>query len=157
MKRRMRLIRWTASPNPSISGCTSVSNGQLTRWRLARPSLWETGPLMTAQFQQGKPTLALILYLIRSITRCTLITPHRKTGNALFRTRALMWPGASASLSLFTSYLRMMMRTIANLHRPKMITHHLPTEEITLPSLVPCHHPREDKSFLLFLLVLHLH
>ena len=73
MKRRMRLIRWTASPNPSMLGCTSVSNGQLTRWRSARPGLREMGPLMAAQFQWGMPTSALILYLIRSITRCTLI------------------------------------------------------------------------------------
>ena len=141
MKRRMRLIWWTASLNPSMLGCTSVSNGRLTRWRLARPGLRETGPLMAAQFQWGMPTSALILYLIRSITRCTLITLHRKIGNALFRTRALMWPGASASLSLITSCLRMMMSTTANLCRLEMITHYLPTEEITLSSLVLCHQP----------------
>ena len=157
MKRRMHLIRWTASPNLSMSGCTSISNGQLTRWWSARPGLREMGPLMAAQFQWGMPTSALILYLIRSITRCTLITLHRKTGNALFRTRVLMWPSASASLSLITNCIQMMVSTTANLRRLEMITHHLPTEEITLPSLVPCHHPREDRSLLLFLLVLYLH
>jgi hypothetical protein len=34
---RMSLIRLTTSPSQSVSGCTSVSNGQLTRWHSARP------------------------------------------------------------------------------------------------------------------------
>jgi hypothetical protein len=42
---------------------------------------------------------------------------------------------------LITSCLRMMMRTTVNLRCPEMITRHLPTEEITLPSLLPCYHP----------------
>ena len=38
-------------PHSTMSGCTSVSNGQLTRWRSVRPGLWETEPLMATQFQ----------------------------------------------------------------------------------------------------------
>lgn len=55
------------------------------------------------------PALALIVYFIRSITRSTLITPYMKIGNTLFKTRALMWPGTSTSLSLMTICLQMMM------------------------------------------------
>ena len=73
----------------------------------------------------------------------------------MVKTRALKWLGASASLSL-TINCPLMMRTTTSLHPLAMITHHLPIE-IT-PLLIPCHHPREDRGLLLFLLVrLHLH
>jgi hypothetical protein len=108
----MHLIRWTASPNLSMSRCTSISNGQLIMWWSARHGLRETGPLMLVQFQRGMPTSALILYLI-SITRYTLNTPHRKIGGALFRIGAHMMPGASALLSLIRRSLQTM-RTTTN-------------------------------------------
>ena len=74
-KRRMCLIQWTTSLNPSMSGCTSVRNEQRTTWRSARPGLRETGQLMAAQFHWGTLASPLTEYLIRSITRYTLSTP----------------------------------------------------------------------------------
>jgi hypothetical protein len=118
----MHLIRWTASPNLSMSRCTSISNGQLIMWWSARHGLRETGPLMLVQFQRGMPTSALILYLI-SITRYTLNTPHRKIGGALFRIGAHMMPGASALLSLIRRSLQTM-RTTTN-YPPEITLLHL--------------------------------
>jgi hypothetical protein len=131
-----------------MSGCTSISNGQLIMWWSARHGLRETGPLMLVQFQRGMPTSALILYLI-SITRYTLNTPHRKTGGALFRIGAHMMPGASALLSLIRRSLQTM-RTTTN-YPPEITLLRLNILPLPL-SLSLSSLPKEKR-----MLILHLH
>jgi hypothetical protein len=86
----------------------------------------------------------LIVYFIRSITRSILITPHMQTGNALFRTRALMWPSASALLSLMTSCLPIMMMKMKANRAPEIMNLAITLLCLNvIPLPLPLCHPRE--------------
>jgi hypothetical protein len=77
-----------------------------------------------------------------------------KIGNALLRTMVLMWPSASASLSLINSCLRMMMRPTTN--RPREIMNLAITllRLNVVPLPLPLPNPREKRILLLPLLLL---
>jgi hypothetical protein len=78
-----------------------------------------------------------------------------KIGNALLRTRVLMWPGASASLSLMTSCLRMMMmRPTMNCPREIMNLAITLLRLNVVPLPLPLPNPREKRILLLLLLLL---